>query len=119
MSGKNFRDSALQAGFSPTTALKGKALVTPAILRRFRAKGFALMSLSDEMSPDAQEKFVRGGLVENVLRGKDAAVQSLKLLGQDNRVNMFKPDSMTGVIVLQAPNSMISGSLPELEEETA
>lgn len=55
----------------------------------------------------------------NAAQGKDAAVQSLKLLGQDRRVNLWAPDSVTGLVVLQAPQSLRPDALdlPSIEKE--
>ena len=116
MDGKCIYQAMKQAGFSENVARKGRKALNSGIMAKFKQKGFALMSVSDAMSAEDQERFVRGGLVENVLRGEDKAVQSLKLLGQDARVNMFRPENMTGIIVLQPPANM-KDDVPVLEGE--
>jgi hypothetical protein len=41
----------------------------------------------------------------NVIQGKDEAVQSMKLLGQDKKeANMFQPDTPVGIFNMQIPS---------------
>lgn len=61
-----------------------------------------LAQLAHEYNAQEQENVVRGALLANVAAGKDQAVNSLKLLGQDKRVAMFTAESTTGIIVIQA-----------------
>ena len=64
-------------------------------LSKFEAIGKAITA-------EQQENLVRGALLANVGQGKDKATASLKMLGADRRVNMFTPESASGVIVIQA-----------------
>lgn len=61
-----------------------------------------LAQIAHEFDAKDQENIVRGALLANVAAGKDQAVNSLKMLGQDRRVNMFTAENTTGVIVIQA-----------------
>jgi hypothetical protein len=69
------------------------------------------IKLGQSITASEQEHLIRGKLLENALTGTDKAVQSLKLLGQDKRVNMFTPESQSGIIVLQ-----VSSPKPEAIE---
>jgi hypothetical protein len=96
----------LAAGYSPTTAKKGRQKLSRECLI---AEQKAVAERAEElrrfgvMTPKQQEDLVRGRLAVNVTLGEDGGTQSAKLLGQDRRVNMFTPESMTGIIVLQEP----------------
>lgn len=99
------RSSALAAGYSENTANMGlKSL--PKTLQSYiltrRKKLDKLEKLGQMLTAQQQENTVRGALLANVASGKDQAVNSLKLLGNDRRVGMFTPDSASGVIVIQA-----------------
>jgi hypothetical protein len=99
------RQSALVAGYSQNTANMGlKSL--PKNLRTYiltrRKKLDKLEKLGQTLTAQQQENTVRGALLANVASGKDQAVNSLKMLGQDRRVAMFTPESAMGVIVIQA-----------------
>jgi len=59
--------------------------------------------LGRKISPERQENLDRGRLVQNVITGKDDAVQSAKQLGADKRMTMWQADSQVGLVVLAAP----------------
>ena len=99
------RTAALAAGYSQSVANTGlqnlpKSVHTYVLTRRKKLSKLA--QLARAVTPEDQELTVRGALLANVAQGKDQAVNSLKLLGQDKRVGMWIPDSQTGVIVIQA-----------------
>ena len=68
-----------------------------------------LAELGKSVDAEQQENVMRGAILSNIAEGKDKAATSIKLGMQDKRVNMLQPDSMTGIIVIEAPRS-----LPEL-----
>jgi hypothetical protein len=108
----------LKAGYSPTTAKRGKAALSKPLLAALASESAKLAELGKLLSPEQQENLVRGRLALNTIQGKDNGTQSAKLLGSDKRVGMFTPDHLTGVIVLQCPASVIAGtSMPVLEGE--
>jgi hypothetical protein len=41
--------------------------------------------------------------VQNVITGRDDAVQSARQLGADKRIAMWQPDSQVGMVVIKAP----------------
>lgn len=111
------RSSALAAGYSQSTANTGLARM-PKQIRTYvltrQKKLSKLAHLARQIDANEQENIVRGSLLANVAAGKDQAVNSLKLLGQDKRVAMFTPDSQTGVIVIQAAPIPSIDSVPRL-----
>lgn len=121
--GKTLKSAMLDAGWPESLARQGRAGIGAVGLRRLlRDK----VDIGRSISPEEQEQLVRGGLIQNALTGKDSAVQSYKLLGQDRRVNMFTPDNQVGIIVLgELPKTMevLANELPpikgELPDETS
>ena len=55
-------------------------------------------------------------LVMNVIAGKDQAVQSIKLMGQDREVNMFEPESVIGIQIAVNPPSNLRSEFLEHED---
>ena len=108
--GKPIVHALLEAGYSEAVARQGKKSITKPIrdeliaMHSTRIKELAQIGRS--VSPQEQEDIVRGALVQNALEGQDRAAMSLKLLGQDRRVNMWTPDVQMGVIVLQSPKDL-------------
>lgn len=99
------RQSALAAGYSQNVANMGlqslpKSVRTYILTRKKKLD--KLEKLGATLTAQQQENTVRGALFANVAAGKDQAVNSLKMLGQDRRVDMWKPESAQGVIVIQA-----------------
>jgi hypothetical protein len=115
------RTSALAAGYSQNVANMGlnslpKSVRTYVLTRRKKLDKLA--KLGQTLTAQEQENTIRGALLANVASGKDQAVNSLKLLGQDKRVSMFTPESTTGIIVIQAaqiPSFDAVPRVPELE----
>ena len=100
------RSSALAAGYSETVANMGLAGMPKTVVSYVLNKQKSMRkqaALARSVDPQMQEDFVRGSLIDNAIRGKDRATNSLKLLGQDKRVNMFGSDVQQGVFVLQMP----------------
>src|SRR6185369_208208 len=108
--GKSIKDSLLSAGYSPATAEKGRAGIPGPLMGALLKEG---IKLGQSITPQDQEQLIRGKLLENALMGNDKAVQSLKLLGQDKRVNMFTADSAAGVVAIQVniekPQELVAG----------
>ena len=91
------------AGYSPKQARKGliATLQTSGPLREaFENEINKLVKLSEILPlPHERANLVRVRLLMNVLSGKDAAVQSAKLLGQDKEVAMWEPEQSAGVAI--------------------
>ena len=66
-----------------------------------KAKG--LIKLGRETGKDDRKHLIRGRLIENITQGKDRGALSAKILGGDSEINMWQPEIMAGVIVLQPP----------------
>ena len=99
--GMSKKAAMVQAGWSEGQSKKGK--IPRAVYALMQTNSKHLIKLGRSITPADQESLVRGKLVDNVNTGKDQSVQSAKLLGQDRRVNMFTPEQLTGIIVLQPP----------------
>ena len=93
----------IDAGYSPKQARKGlfATLQTSGPLREaFENEIIKLVKLSEILPlPHARANLVRVRLLMNVLSGKDAALQSAKLLGQDKEVAMWEPQQPAGIAV--------------------
>lgn len=97
----------IDAGYSPKQARKGlfATLQTSGPLREaFENEIIKLVKLSEILPlPHERANLVRVRLLMNVLSGKDAAVQSARLLGQDREVHMFEPESRIGMNIAVMP----------------
>jgi hypothetical protein len=69
--------------------------------------------LGRETGKDDRKHLIRGRLSENVTQGKDKGALSAKILGSDSELNLWQPEMMTGVIVLQQPSSVSDKMLEE------
>src|SRR5215472_14527730 len=94
---------------TPLQAKKAWAAVPREVLKLagLSKKGEALAALRRQLDAKSQEDLVRSRLAQNVIAGKDGGSHSAKLLGSDRRVNMFTPDVQAGLIILNAPQSLI------------
>ena len=101
--GLSIRRAMLEAGYSPSTANRGKAALSKPMVEALAAERSKLEALGRKISPERQQNLVRGRLVLNVMRGKDDGAQSARLLGADKRISMWQPDSRVGMVVLQPP----------------
>jgi hypothetical protein len=116
--GDTLQKAMISAGYSESTAKRGKASLSKPMLAALAKQGAQLEYLGGLVSPEQQEKIVRGRLLLNTFHGKDEGVQSAKLLGSDKRVSMWKDDAITGVIVLRCQASLsCEQSIPVLEGE--
>ncbi len=104
--GDTLQNAMISAGYSKSTAKRGKASLSKPMLAALVTESSRLAELGKIISPEHQENLVRGRLVLNTVRGKDEGVQSAKLLGSDKTVAMWKNDSIAGLIVLQLPPSL-------------
>jgi hypothetical protein len=103
--GMTLRRAFTEAGYSQNVANGGWQHVPNKVVKLLAKKGIRLKELG-KIDAETQEQIVRGRLVYNVIKGSDKGVMSAKALGSDRRVNMFVPDSQTGVIVLNCPQGV-------------
>ena len=113
--GCSLQRAMLDAGYSPSTARRGKAALSKPMLEALARESSKLELLGRKISPERQESLVRGRLVLNTLRGRDDGTQSAKLLGADRRISMWQVDSQVGLVVLQAPPQMMVPKCAEAE----
>lgn len=100
----SIRSAMKAAGYSEWTADAGMRAV-PATVLALMPQESNLIDLGRAVTPEQQENMVRGRLMLNVMKGRDAGVNSAYRLGQDKRVNMFQADSQVGVVIIQSPQS--------------
>jgi hypothetical protein len=97
----------LQAGYSESQAAKGWRKVPQAVMQMLPENMKKLIKLGKKTSKDDMRHLVYGRLVANVTEGTDKGAQSAKILGGSRDLNMWTPDQLAGVIVLQAPQFAI------------
>lgn len=122
--GKSLTESKLAAGYSKNVANMGVYELPKGFKAAWFKEQQKLIALARAHSPEDQENVARGALLSNVYEGKDRSVQSIKLLGQDKRINMFTADTQVGLIVIQPPPGMMTEltqrlSLPESVTDTS
>ncbi len=106
----------MDAGYSEHASNHGWAAVPNRVVRLLAKKGQRLRELG-RIDNVTQEELVRGRLVYCTLKGTDKGVIAAKALGSERRVNMFQPDSVTGVVVLSAPQHAIDNKRALLGED--
>src|SRR5690348_2759142 len=112
----------IAGGYAKSSSQRGKASMTHtdrdkfdnAVERHMKRTLGEYAELGEKITAEQQEKLVRGALIANVASGEDKAVGSLRLLGNDKRVNMFTPESASGVIVIQAVPIPSFDNIPKL-----
>ena len=93
------------AGWSEMQSKKGFAAVPGDVLAALPKKAQALMDRGKALKTDksAMENLIVGRLSENIAQGRDGGTQSAKVLGSHRDLNMWQPDQLAGLIVLQTP----------------
>lgn len=112
--GVTIRRAMTEAGYSPSVAKQGLTGIPNRVVKLLAKKGIRLRELG-KIDATTQEELVRGRLVYNTIKGKDAGVLSAKALGSDRRVNMFTPDIQTGIVVIAVPSQAIEDKAKILE----
>jgi hypothetical protein len=107
----------VQAGWSEAQAAKGYAKVPEAVLKLMPKRARTLIALGKTTEPDDMRALVHGRLIENVTKGTDKAAQSAKILGSSRELNMWQPDTQSGVIVLTVPQSVLDRKAELLKDE--
>lgn len=106
--GKSLKQAKLAAGYSKHVAKMGSYQLPKPFKSAWIREKKKYIDLALSHSADDQENIARGSLLTNVYEGKDRAVQSIKLLMQDKRVNMLTSDTQVGLIVIQPPASLMN-----------
>jgi hypothetical protein len=108
-----------QAGWSELQSKKGYAAVPADVLAMLPKKAKALMDKGKALKSDkdAMENLILGRLGENIANGKDAGTQSAKVLGSHRDLNMWTPDQLAGVIILETPKNIADKAAKMLEAE--
>lgn len=103
--GATLKLALVRAGYSPSQARKGWAIVNRSKgLRQAIAEYSKLLAvLGESISVQQQESLVRGRLVLNTIRGTDNGTLSAKILGGEKRVSMWQNNTQRGLVILNPP----------------
>jgi predicted outer membrane protein len=98
-----------EAGYSESTSKLGKAGISQTLWAEIAAQAKEMGALGKKFDPEAVESVIEGRLARNTILGKSDGNEAAKLWGSMKKHQLFQADSMTGVIVLQAPNLAPAG----------
>jgi hypothetical protein len=103
--GSSIKAALVSVGVAEKQARKGMSVIRKrkGLREGYKERVEELLQTGDMFDPKMRARLLRAALVENVLEGKDKATQSLKMLGQDNEVNVFQPENVVGMTVIQVP----------------
>jgi hypothetical protein len=96
-------EAMVKAGWSEQQAAKGWKKVPQGVVRMLPKSAQRLMHLGKTTPAEDMRALVHGRLIDNVTRGSDKGAQSAKILGSSRDLNLWTPDQLAGVIILQAP----------------
>jgi hypothetical protein len=108
-SGVSLKGAMLAVGVPASQSLRGRKGVPKQLKDAWAADSESrfgdLVEKGATLTVVQQEKLIRGVLVDAAVNGevKKGAVRAAEVLGRDRRVNMWTPDHMTGIIILDAP----------------
>jgi hypothetical protein len=105
--GKPVGAAMIEAGYTKQAAAQGWSKVPSTVLGILPKKAQKLIRLGRETGKEDRRAMVLGRLLENSATGKDGGAMSAKILGSDRELNMWTPDSQTGVIVLNMSQAKI------------
>lgn len=114
--GNSIRQSMIQAGYSEKQANKGKAAISKKMLKALSKEGYKMAEFGKQFSLDEIKHTVIGRLMTNAISGKDGGVMSAKTLGSHRDLNLWTPEQMAGIIVLNAPTQVIDNKAKLLED---
>lgn len=116
--GKTIREALLDAGKSAKQARKGISAVNQQMMKGLAKEGYRLVALSEQFTQEQWGKIAIGRLIQNAMLGKDGGCLSAKQLGQHRDLQLWQPETVAGVIVLQTPTKISEnvGKILEAEE---
>ena len=118
LSGASTQMAMQAAGYSESVSRRGWASVNTRCKEEYAKQlNITLAELEQtggRLTPEQRAKIVRGKALQNIAEGKDESVGSMKILGQDREVNMYAPDSVAGIVIIECPKA----GIPPLPEET-
>ena len=107
------KQALMGCGISEAQASKGWTLVKSRrslrdALAAARAEELYQVNPESEARTNAEQDIalINSRLRLNIQSGTDKAVQSCKVLGSRKDLNMWSPDSIAGVVILEAPRSL-------------
>jgi nucleoid DNA-binding protein len=115
--GNSIKQSMITAGYSEKQASKGVKAISQKMLKALSKEGVKLADFGKQFSLDELKNVAIGRLVQNAITGKDGGVMSAKTLGSHRDLNLWTPEQMAGVIVLQAPTFAAENKAKLLADE--
>jgi hypothetical protein len=120
MSGASTQVAMEAAGYAPSCARRGWTQLNKKCKEQYAlALNITLAELDGmggRLTPEQRARVIRGKALKNIAEGKDESVGSMKLLGSDRAVNLFAPDSITGIFVLEMPAGLGRMLTPQIIE---
>jgi hypothetical protein len=101
--GVTIKDAMLQAGYSAKQARKGRAALSKPMVDAALANGIDMASIGARLDPTFVENAIAGKLYQNMIAGENGGNEAAKLLGGMKKYDTFRPESQTGVVIIQAP----------------
>ena len=107
--GTKVSEALIAAGYSKTQANKGWESVPKSVIKLLPKKTRMLMDRGKALAAEKRdmEHLIIGRLADNVTAGKDGGSLSAKILGSHRDLNLWQPEGLAGVIVLNAPKSLL------------
>jgi hypothetical protein len=123
--GKTVFEALVEAGYAPKQAKKGLLTVRRSSPLRVafqqEAERIAEESKKAPLFPSdsSLEGLIMARLEGNILKGEDKAVMSCKLAGSHRKLSLWAPESVSGVIVINAPFAgvLAATDVPEDDSE--
>jgi hypothetical protein len=107
VNGDRPKDVLLAAGYSENVAKRGK--LPKVLVRAIAAMGRQFQDIGKELNAETVTNTVKGRLFYNTITGESKGIDAAKALGSMKEYQLFQPDSLTGVIVLQQPSLALAG----------
>jgi hypothetical protein len=107
IAGERPKDVLLAAGYAPGQAKRGK--LPKMLLRAIASQSKQFEGIGKTLDPERVANTVKGRLFYNTITGESKGIDAAKALGSMKEYQLFQPDSLTGVIVLQQPSLALAG----------
>jgi hypothetical protein len=107
VNGDSPKEVLLAAGYSANVAKRGK--LPKVLIRAIAATGKQFQEIGKELNAETVTNTVKGRLFYNTITGESKGIDAAKALGSMKEYQLFQPDSLTGVIVLQQPSLAVAG----------
>jgi hypothetical protein len=107
LDGRSKTSVLIEAGYSPKQARKCK--LPKMLVKAIAANGRQYQEIGKDLNVEVVTNTIKGRLFHNVVTGESKGIDAAKALGSMKEYQLFQPDSLTGVIVLQQPSLALAG----------